>query len=441
MNRRLMIVLTGHAVTSTGDAMAGLALSWWVLSSTGSAALMSLVAVVTLLSGVLAGPLAGTFADRHDRRTILIVTESARAVVYATMAWLAFSDSLNLSSALVGVAVSRILGSAYTPSMFAIIPQLTSASGLERANAWAETLSNGSSLWGPALGGVAYGAFGLSGVLGLNALSFGVSALSLAAVRLPAPAVARSDRGRPSLGCGPFPEDGTGGEVCPNTERRRSERSGYWDDLRAGLAFVCYDALLVYQMVTSNIINLFINMIILMLPVLTLRQFQEGPQAYGLLQAALPLGMIVGAQTSDRLLPWVAESQRFLGINVTAVVLLLILAFSDRLIPDALALVMVGAILGMSNVLITGVLQRRIPPELQARAWAAMSTLQMALTPAGQAAAGVLTDSIGVSPTIIVAAGGAAVGLWFTRHLRGYWVFLEALRSVAKKKPSAQMSV
>lgn len=431
-----MIVLAGSAVTLTGDAMAGLAISWWVLSNTGSAALMSLVAVVSLASGLLAGPWAGTVADRHGPRLILTVTESGRAVIYAAMAWAASFDMLSLPWTLAGIAAARALGSAYRPAMFGIIPKLVSTDYLERANAWVETVTSGSSLWGPALGGAVYAAWGLPAVLYLNAVSFALSALSLAVVRVPKPAVAEPATSVPADA--PAAEGPSDWEPVLPPQPGPGSRLGYWHDLRAGLAFVWRDALLVYDMVFSSLTNFFVNTTMILLPVVILRRFQLGPEAYGLLRTALPAGLLIGAQLAGRVLPWVARGQRFFGLNLLVAPLLMVLAVSNHWAPDVLALALAGMVLGMSNVLMVSALQRRIPPEFQSRSMAAMSTVDMALTPVGQVVAGVLADTVGAAPTLLTAAGGTALGLFLTRYLPGYAQMLEALQIAAERKLRAR---
>ncbi|HWI62920.1 MAG TPA: hypothetical protein VNT75_13825, partial [Symbiobacteriaceae bacterium] len=78
-NRAFLLVFTGMAVSLLGDALFALAMPLWVLESTGSAGAVALLAGVRSVAALLLSPLAGTLADRNDRRTVMIAADLARA--------------------------------------------------------------------------------------------------------------------------------------------------------------------------------------------------------------------------------------------------------------------------------------------------------------------------------------------------------------------------
>ncbi|MCK5685073.1 MFS transporter, partial [bacterium] len=60
-----------QAISQIGDRIHSLALIWLVYSFTGSSAYVGVVMIATTLPGIILGPFAGTFADRHDRKKIM----------------------------------------------------------------------------------------------------------------------------------------------------------------------------------------------------------------------------------------------------------------------------------------------------------------------------------------------------------------------------------
>ena len=76
--RRLYLA---QSISDIGDGMTYLALFLLVLDLTGSTAAIALMSILVALPPVTVGLFAGAWADRHDRRRIMIASDSLRAVV------------------------------------------------------------------------------------------------------------------------------------------------------------------------------------------------------------------------------------------------------------------------------------------------------------------------------------------------------------------------
>jgi len=133
--RRLWIALS---LSSLGDWLSLLALS--VIASTlggrsGGLYAVSGVWLTSLLPSLLFGPLAGALVDRFDRRTIMIVGDVVRAVLYLS---LALNLTLGVVDKLVWLYIAQFLASCaslfWTPAKDASVPNLVPADKLEQAN-------------------------------------------------------------------------------------------------------------------------------------------------------------------------------------------------------------------------------------------------------------------------------------------------------------------
>src|SRR5262245_21433292 len=74
-----------QAQSRLGDQLARVALALLVFDRTSSAALTALVYAMTLLPPLLTAPLLAGLADRHSRRTVMMVVELIRAALTAVM--------------------------------------------------------------------------------------------------------------------------------------------------------------------------------------------------------------------------------------------------------------------------------------------------------------------------------------------------------------------
>ena len=99
--RRLYLA---QAISDLGDGMTYLALFLLVLDLTGSTAAIALMSILVALPPVTIGLFAGAYADRHDRRRIMLVSDTLRAVVVVSMVLVGRADAL---PALFALACSR----------------------------------------------------------------------------------------------------------------------------------------------------------------------------------------------------------------------------------------------------------------------------------------------------------------------------------------------
>lgn len=197
-NRDFNILWAGQTLSSLGDAFALVALPLLVLQATGSVAQMGLVTGVNGIGQILAGIFAGVIVDRVNRRRLMIACDIARLALYGCIPlwwvvrgptfWLIYVVVLGASLLSMGFQV------AYMTAVANLVPrsQITAANGrLQGAYALAYVS-------GPMLAGLVSSRTGPVVAIGIDALSFAISAASLALIRLrpSAPADAITSEGR-----------------------------------------------------------------------------------------------------------------------------------------------------------------------------------------------------------------------------------------------------
>lgn len=77
---RFWTIWTGQTLSLVGSALTQFVLIWWITQTTGSTSALALAGIVALVPQTLLAPLGGTFADRFNRRSILMVADTISAL-------------------------------------------------------------------------------------------------------------------------------------------------------------------------------------------------------------------------------------------------------------------------------------------------------------------------------------------------------------------------
>jgi MFS transporter, ENTS family, enterobactin (siderophore) exporter len=256
---------TGRFVASAGDVVATTAANWQVYTLTHSplaVGLLSLTSSVGMLISLLAG---GVLADRHDRRTLLLVTGLPQAL--AAGALLANSLARHpavwaIYAIMLGIGLLAGIGA---PASTAATPALVGPTRLPAAAALNGMGGQLGNLAGPALAGLLIAGPGLATCYGVDVACFVAFAVMLLFVRPLPPTV-------------------------------RIQRPGF-RSLAEGFRYVRHDRVLGGMLLIDTSAMIF-GMPAGLFPALATRHFHGGSATFGLLTAAPGLGAIAGAASS-----------------------------------------------------------------------------------------------------------------------------------------------
>ena len=221
-NRPFRWLWSGQVVSELGNwfnFIAGLGLIRYVSAAAPEATAIMLVALLAPFA--LFSPLAGAFADRWSRRTVMIVADLARAVT--ALGYLLVKGPEDLWIAYVCAVVGSLLACFFEAAKNAAMPNVTSADGLLAGNALMFSSRFLLMSLGAALGGWASARFGYQTAFVINAASFLVSAYSV--WNIPAGAM----REEPAREAGKSRQAEAG---------EAKKRASYWADVREGWKYI-----------------------------------------------------------------------------------------------------------------------------------------------------------------------------------------------------------
>lgn len=183
-NRTFTIFWAGQTLSNIGDAVALIAIPLLVLHATGSVARMGIVTGLSGIGMLVAGLVAGPLVDRVDRRRFMILCDLGRMILYAAIPILWWLTGPQIWLIYLTATLGAFLGMCFSVTYIAAIVNLVDRDQITDANGRLEATRALASIIGPALAGFIAARFDTATALGVDALSFAVSAGSLSLIRL-----------------------------------------------------------------------------------------------------------------------------------------------------------------------------------------------------------------------------------------------------------------
>jgi predicted MFS family arabinose efflux permease len=374
-DRSVVALLAAEVISTTGAQMTWVALPWFVLLTSGSATKTTFVAAAEVIGLALFGLPGGRLLARLGARRTMLVCDGARAPLMTVIPVLHWTGGLTFPILL---AVAFALGAFAAPYFAAqklIVPELLGEDEerITEAQALFQAATRATLLAGPALAGILIGIVGATPVLLIDAATYLVSVVLVAAFVPHRP---------------PVPQEGE-------------------HNLRAGLRFIKQDRLLRVWWPTFAVGDAAWTAFFVAVPVLVLTRFGHHPGIVGLLIASFGVGALVGNAISFRFL-----TRRFQGLAVIAACALgqaVPLWFLWLPLP-AIALSALIFASGLANGLVNPSLHAistlRVPPPLRPNVLSTAMVGWAVVNPLGLFITGPVLDAFGTTPVLV---GFAAV--------------------------------
>ena len=183
--QKFVLLWTGQALSILSSMVSQYALIWYLTDLTGSPAVLSLATMAAMVPQGVLSLFTGAFADRFDRRIIMMVSDGAIGLISLALAALAFAGPLPVAPILAVAALRSVGGAFHAPCIQAVTPLIAPPESLTRCAGWSQGIQTVSMLLSPALASVLYAHVPLAWILLLDTLGavFAIGGVLLA--RLP----------------------------------------------------------------------------------------------------------------------------------------------------------------------------------------------------------------------------------------------------------------
>ena len=185
-HRNYRLFFAGQGVSLIGTWMQNVAQGWLVYDLTRSAFLLGLVTFISAVPVTVLTLLAGVVADRHNKRAILIINQTAAMLLAFLLAALVHWRLVTIWH-IAGIGLLSGIATAFDmPARQSFVVEMVGKEDLLNAIALNSSMFHTARICGPALAGLLIASIGEAGCFALNGLSFLAVIAGYAAMRLPA---------------------------------------------------------------------------------------------------------------------------------------------------------------------------------------------------------------------------------------------------------------
>ena len=397
--RDFRMLLAGRFITSLGNQMLSVAIGWELWLSTHSAFALGLVGLVQVIPVILLSLPAGHIADQHNRRQIVVFTQTLLALCSLSLAVLSFFQGplMLIYLCLLGIGIARAFND---PASSTILPQTVSPDVFTSAATWYSSSWQLASIIGPAIAGMIVALLGSVTVIYLFDASAAITFLVLVS-------------------------------MIKGRQLALSRKSTTLESLTEGIRFIRSTKVILATIMLDMFAVLFGGAVTL-LPIYATDILKVGPTGLGLMRAAPSIGALMMALALAHL-PAFKNAGRTLLLAVTGFgAATIVFGLSTSFWLSMLMLILLGGLDNISVVIRSTLILTRTPDEMRGRTSAVNSIFIGASNELGGFESGLMAALFG--PIISVVGGGIGTIL-VVLAIAKIWPEIQEMKTLDVPKP------
>jgi MFS family permease len=365
--RTFYIIWAGELISMIGSGLSGFALGVWVFTKTQQATPFAMTVLLANLPRILLAPLAGSLADRWNRRLLMILADVGSALTTLAAVLVLYMGDLQLWHIYVIVVLNSVCGAFQEPAYMASITMLVPKKDLSRASGMVQLGQAIEPLVTPLLAGLLFAVIGLGGVFLIDFITFFFAIGALLIVRIPQPKVedaARSEGQRPSL----------------------------WSDSVFGWRYLSQRSGLFGLLWYFALVNFLLNFAMVLIGPLVLSYGNS--TTLGFVQMAAGAGMLIG---SIAVSAWAGPKRRIpvvIGILAFSSLGLALTGLRASVFVTAPGIFLMLLCIPIAAAFSQAVFQSKVAPGVQGRVFAIRGVISRSMMPIAFLIAGPLADHV-----------------------------------------------
>jgi DHA3 family macrolide efflux protein-like MFS transporter len=374
----------GQTLSWVGSAVAQFSLVWWLTEKTGSATILAVGTLISMLPGVILGPLVGALVDRWNRRHVILVADSMIALVSLWLAYIFWSDTIQIWHVYTIMFIRALGGAFHWPANQASISLMVPKEQLPRISGLNQMVGGAVNIVAPPLGALLLQVLEIHWIMMIDVTTALFSILPMLIIIIPQPETTL---------------DALEGATLTQTVKT------IWGDIKAGFLYIWNWKGIFWLLMIAMLINFFVNPAMSLVPILVTRHFNGDALELGWLNASWGIGMLVGGFLLGA---WGGFKKRIhtvlIGIIGLGLGILLVGFAPDNLLLLAIVGFFIGSAMNaITNGTAFAILQTLVAPDMQGRVFTVVMSMAGAISPLSLAIGGPVADWLGVRVIYFIA--------------------------------------
>jgi DHA3 family macrolide efflux protein-like MFS transporter len=364
--RDAAIFLSSQVFSLLGSSLVQYAIIWFITLETRSGSMMSLSILFGFLPSFFLSPFAGVWADRHDRKKIIMLADASIAIATLAIAFIFISGRREIWLLLIAMAVRAAGQAIHGPAVGAFLPQFVPKDKLMRVSGINGSLQSAIMIVSPILSGALYSLVPIEIIFFIDA---GTAAIAIAVLLFFL-------------------------KVPPHARSLAREKVSYFKDLAAGFRYVRGHRYLVRFFLYLGGFHILVTPGAFLTPLQTTRSF--GPEVWRLtgIEIAFSSGMLAGGAM---LAAWGGFRNRMRSL-VASTIVMAMCTIALGIVPwfwlYLACMSLFGFAIPFFNTPSAVMLQEKVENEYLGRVYSILSMLSTSLMPLSMLAFGPLADLV-----------------------------------------------
>lgn len=372
-NKKIIFFLISQTISLFGSSLVQYAIIWYITINTNSGIMMTIATLCGFLPQLLISLFAGVWADRFSRKKLIMYSDASIAISTLVLAIL-FLIGYDKMWLLFVISAIRSIGSGIqTPSINAVIPQLTAEDKLLKVNSINGTLQSITLLIAPAVSGMLLANATLEMIFFIDVITaiIGISILSFIKIPLHEGAIENSK---------------------VDQIKHLFEGIKYVKDSSFLKAFFKY----------YSIMSFLIVPIAFLTPLLINRIFGENIWYLTLNEMTFFLGSIIGGIALSIWGGFKSKIKTIAFASILSGILIALIGFANVLVIYLILMTISGILMPYFNAPSISLLQEKTSQDIQGRIFSLVQLIATAMMPLGMVIFGPLADVVSIKYLLIV---------------------------------------
>jgi DHA3 family macrolide efflux protein-like MFS transporter len=378
--KRVSVFLVGQTITTFGSFLVQYAIMWHLTLTTKSGLVLALAAVFGFLPQAIVSIFAGVWADRVNRKMMIIVSDSTVALATLGLALLMLSGVDDLWLIFVVMAVRSVGAGVQMPAISSLLPQLVPGDQLMRVNGINSSIQSSMTILAPVAAAAVYANMSLTGILFIDVVTAVIGLSLLATVAVPTLARAAS-----------------------------SDKPSYFADLKDGIQYTFTHDLVRWVLVIFAVVFLLIVAPSNLSPLMLVRNFGDEVWMLTVLELSFGVGMVLGGAAVAVFSKKLDRLSMIIGTSIAFGVMAIAMGFTTNLILFYGLFFLIGLTVPAFSTSAFTLLQETVEPERQGRVFGFVGIVMSVAMPLGMAILGPLADVVAVELLLIVTGAATVV--------------------------------